>query len=339
MRLRIGSTSLAVVVGLVLAPAAHADGVRTQSGPGATTDDVFVTYVSCGGFFGQAVAPRTRINLGPGVAPMGRRSLGLVPAGTGTAAGPFSRFSSLEGLAAGVSVSATSGTSGVSYIWAITPDVQPGTAWSGRADVSAPAGGWHEVDAAALRYEWSLVDLTTRQPVLKSEQATPAEFAASHGDGRGYVVTGFGCEGGGFNIDAARGQGSTVDFEGIGLDTTIQAPANKAAAGEASVVSGAARDAAGRATGDPLVLETRAPGGEWTRHGRPVLAGPDGVTRVEVHLSETSEVRWYRPESQYADEGWSDTITIAVEPQEPATEPAKPHAEDDKPATEDEVTQ
>ena len=77
---------------------AHADEVRTLNGPATHDPDVHLTYVGCGSFFAPAVAPQSRLNLGPFTAPVGRRSLGLVPPGPGTATGPFSRFDSLTGL-------------------------------------------------------------------------------------------------------------------------------------------------------------------------------------------------------------------------------------------------
>ena len=67
------------------------------------------------------------------------------------------------------------------------------------------------------------------------------------------------------------------------------------------------------------MLQSRAPGGEWTSVGEPVLADPDGVSRTEVTLEETAELRWHRPESQYADEGWSAVLRVRV--QAPAPEP------------------
>lgn len=313
MRTRIGLTTLALATGLALMPVAHADAPGTP-GPDDGADDVFVTYVGCEGFFEEAVAPQTRIDLGPFEPPLGRRSLALVPSSPGTAAGPFSRFASLAGLDAGVSVSAPSATSGVSYIWAITPDVQPGTAWSGRAEVAVAGGGWHEVRAASLRYDWSLVDLGTGRSVTSAQQATPAELAASHGDGHGYVVTGFGCDGHTFNIDAVRVSGGALDYEGVPLTTTIEVP-DQVASGEAVMVSGTSKDAAGQLTGDPLVLESRAPTGVWTRLGDPHAADADGVIRADLVVTGPTEVRWFRPESAHADAGWSDSVLI--QPREP----------------------
>lgn len=307
------TNAVAAVTVLAMAPAATA-GDTTRSGPGSAGDGVFVTYVSCDAFGAAAAAPQTRINLGPGVAPLGRRSLGLVPAGPGSASGPFARFGSLSAVDADVSVSSSTGTTGVSYVWALTADVLPGTAWRGRASVTVPAAGWHQVPAADLSYDWALVELSTHREVGPTATATPAELAEVHGDGPGYVVTGFGCDGHGFNIDAVRAQGATLDFEAVGLTTTVEV-ASRAPSGESVVVVGSSQDPAGRLTGDALVLETRAPGGAWKRVGEPLLAGEDGRTRADLVVTGPTEVRWFRPESQYADEGWSDALL--VEPASP----------------------
>ncbi|QBX56974.1 hypothetical protein EXE58_17040 [Nocardioides seonyuensis] len=303
------TNAVAAVTVLALAPAASAGDTLTRSGPGTAGDGAFITYVGCESFRAPAAAPQTRLNLGPGVAPLGKRSLGLVPAGPGSASGPFLGFSSLSEVDAAVSVSSGTGTSGVSYAWVVTPDALPGTAWHGRASLTVPAAGWHQVRAAEVSYEWTLVELSTHHQVGRAGSATPAEFAASHGDGPGYVVHGFGCDGQGFNIDAVHGAGGTLDFEGVPLTTTTEV-SGKVPEGETVVVSGSSRDAGGRLTGDPLVLETRSPGGAWQRVGEPRLADEDGRTRAELVVTGPTEVRWHRPETQYADEGWSDPVLV-----------------------------
>ena len=325
MHFRIGLAALVVIGTVGTAAPAHAEEVRTLTGPGAAGSDMFVTYVGCEDFFGAAAAPQSRLNLGPGAAPLGRRSLGLTPQGTGTASGPYVRFASLAGLDTSVSVTSPGGTSGVSYVWAITPDALPGTAWSGRVATSVPPSGWHHVDPATLTYTWHLVDLATRRPVGDAGQATPAEFAAQHGDGEGYVVTGFGCDGNAVNIDSVRSGASTWDFEGVALDTAIASAAGEVPAGATVTITGRVTDATGRVTGDPLVLETRAPGGAWRAVGGRELVDPYGITRVEVAVRETAEYRWHRPESQYADEGWSEPVTIRTTAPEA---PAQPEGQD-----------
>ena len=319
MRFRTGLAAVAIISTVGAASPAHAEEVRTLSGPGAGGSEMFVTYVGCDGFFDQAVAPQSRLNLGPGAAPRGRRSLGLVPQGQRTAAGPYLRFGSLSGVDASVSAAAEGGTSGVSYIWAITPDVQPGTAWSARADVVVPAGGWHRVDASSLTYTWQLVDLSTRRPVADGGRATTGEFAAAHGDGPGYVVTGFGCDGAAVNIDAVSSGATTWDFEGTALSTAIATDAAEVRPGTAVTISGTVRDGSGRLMGDALVLETRTAGGAWRPVGPAALADPDGTTRVKVTVDATAEYRWHRPQSQYADEGWSEPVTVrTTAPEAPA---------------------
>ncbi|NPD06273.1 hypothetical protein HN031_16460 [Nocardioides sp. zg-1308] len=292
---------------------ARAEGTRTLTGPATGDASAFITYVGCTSLFADAAAPQSRLNLGPYSAPMGRRSLGLVPAARGSASGPYSEFGSLTRLDASVSVAATAGSTGVSYVLAVTRTSPRGTAWSGRADVAAAPGSWSTVSASRLSYDWTLVDLPTGAPLGPAGTATPAAFAEEHGDGKGFVVTGFGCDGKAFNLDAVRGSGSTFDFEGITLATAIAAERTRVPAGDEVAITGRVTDAGGRVTGDPLVLESRAPGGAWKPAGDPVLAEANGVARVVVRLTETTELRWHRPESQYADEGWSETVTVTVQ--------------------------
>lgn len=310
----VAATTLSL--GLLAVPAGAADS-RTVSGAATGDPDVYLTYVSCDDLFGVATAPKTRINLGPYAAPLGRRSLGLVPSGGGSAAGPHARIDSLAGLDASVSVAATNGAQGVSWILAVTRSSPVGTAWRGRAVVSVPAGSWHQVSAADLTYTWTMVHLATGAPLDHAGTGTPAEFAAGHGDGAGLVVTGLGCDGRAFNLDAVRASGTTFDFEGVALGTAIAAGRQQTRAGEEVELTGRVTDAAGRVTGDALVLEARGPGGTWAPVGKPVLPDRDGVARVRVPVAETTEFRWHRPEGQYADEGWSDAVTVTV------TEPAQ----------------
>ena len=240
----------------------------------------------------------------------------------------------LNGLDSSVSVASTSGTQGVSYVMSITPSSPPGTAWSGRAPLTAPSGSWTQVSTAALSYDWTLVDLGTLAPVSPggpAATATPADFAAEHGDGAGFAVTGFGCDGHSFNLDAVHSGASTFDFEGISLATTASVdatgPGNAGDSvtltgkeGDHVTLTGRVSDTGGRVTGDPLILESRTPGGAWSPVGAAVMADPSGTSRVEVPVTETTEFRWHRPESQYADEGWSDPVTVTVD--QPAPAPA-----------------
>ena len=320
----LAATTLTLTVGAtaVGSPAQAASGSRTLSGPATGDPDVYLTYVGCTELLGSAAAPSSRINLGPYAAPMGRRSLGLVPTGAGSASGPYASFSSLAKVDASVAAAATGGSAGVSWVMAVTRQSPTGTAWRGRAGVSVPAGAWTTVSTAALTYDWELVDLASGATVDEVGSATPAQFAADHGDGYGFAVTGFGCDGKAFNLDAIRVSGSTFDFEGVTLSTTIEADKKKASPDEEVQLTGRVTDGSGRVTGDPLVLESRVPDGAWAPVGNPVYASRDGVAQVVVRVTETTEYRWHRPESQYADEGWSDVVTVTVD--KPAGSPGTP---------------
>ena len=325
MRVR---TTLTVVAVTTLLTAlgtgpAQADGARVLTGPSTGDPDLFLTYVGCSDLFAPATAPQSHLNLGPYDAPLGRRSLGLVPSAPGTAAGPFARFDSLASFDSSLSVAATSGAQGVAYVMSITPSNPPGTAWSGRAALTAPAGAWTDVSSAALAYDWTLVDLASLSALEPGGTATPSAFAAQHGDGAGFAVTGFGCDGQAFNLDAVSASGSTFDFEGVTLTTAASVDRQRADAGEVVTVNGHVTDGSGRVTGDPLVLESRRPDGQWSAVGPAVLSGPNGIVHVDVPVSETTEFRWHRPESQYADEGWSDPVMVTVDQPAPATDPAQ----------------
>ncbi|MEO5662750.1 MAG: hypothetical protein ABIR39_05660, partial [Nocardioides sp.] len=285
---------------------------------------MFLTYVGCDTIDGAASAPSSRINRGPDAAPLGRRSFGLVPAGTGTATGPAITFLSLAALGAGVDVRAESGTTGASYIWVTALDAPAGYAWRGRASLTVSPVNWQHIDTATLPHEWQLVDLSTGL-TMAVETSTPAEFAALHGDGAGYVVTGFGCDGQAFNLDAVAGNGRVWDFEGLTLSTSVVPSATELVAGDRFDVAGSVTDRNGRVMGDPLVLQTRAPGAvDWTDVSPLTYAGPDGSSHASVTVEQTADYRWLRPESEYADWGASEPVLVTVTPAptpEPAPEP------------------
>ncbi len=306
----------ALVAPLAMAPAQAADGgsSTTMTGPGSALDGMYLTYVGCDAIGDAASAPGTRINLGPGAAPLGRRSFGLVPAGAGTASGPTISFLSLASLGSGLDVRSESGTTGASYIWVTALDAPPGHAWRGRASLTVPPATWQHIDTATVPYEWQLIDLSTGM-AMAVESSTPAEFTGRHGDGAGFVVTGFGCDGNAFNIDAITGNGRVWDFEGLSLATSITASAPAVGSGDQVRIAGSVSDGTGRITGDPLVLQSRVPGTDaWTDASPLTYMGPDGSSRASVTVTETREFRWLRPESQYADAGASDPVLVTVAP-------------------------
>ena len=296
------------------AHAADGGTTTTMAGAGSALDGMFLTYVGCETLEGAASAPTTRINLGPEVAPLGRRSFGLVPTGRGTASGPTISFLSLAQLGAGLDVRAQSGTTGASYIWVTALDAPAGHVWRGRAALTVAPGTWQHVDTATTSHDWQLIDLATGT-ARAVETSTPAEFVARHGDGAGLVVTGFGCDGNAFNVDAVTGNGRVWDFEGLALTTSVTASATELVAGDQLEVAGSVTDARGRVTGDPLVLQSRTPGtGEWVDVSPLTYAGPDGSSRATITVSQTQELRWLRPESQYSDAGSSEPVLVTVTP-------------------------
>lgn len=325
-RLRVAVVTAALLTPLFMS-AAQADDptVSKMTGPGSALDGMFLTYVGCDSLGDATSAPSSRINRGPDVAPLGRRSFGLVPNGTGTAAGPAISFLSLTALGAGVDVRAESGTTGASYIWVTALDAPAGHAWRGRANLTVPPAIWQHVDTASVPHEWQLIDLTTGL-TMAVEAGTPAEFAVRHGDGAGYVVTGFGCDGQAFNVDAVTGNGQVWDFEGLTLATSISASATQLGAGEQLEVAGTVTDPTGRVMGDPLVLQSRIPGAvEWTDVSPLTYSGADGASRASVTVTETAEFRWLRPESEYADLGASEPALVTVTPA-PTVEPEETDA-------------
>lgn len=321
------------LAGASLTAPAHAADSQTVAGAATGRSDLYLTYVGCASMFGSTSAPASRINLGPYAAPLGRRSLGLVPAGGGTASGPYARFDTLSGNDAAVSVAATSGADGVSWLLAVTTSSPSGTAWLGRAEVPVAVGGWHRVATADLTYAWTMVDARTGAPLADVGRATPSELVQQRGDGPGISVVGFGCDGRAFNLDAVQAGGRTLDFEGIALDTSIGLGRTQVAAGESVEVTGRVTDRSGRLTGDPLVLESRHPGGAWSPVGKAALPDRDGVVRLSMPVSATTELRWHRPEGQSADEGWSPTVTVTV-PEEPQPQPKPDQPKPDQPTPE-----
>lgn len=302
------------LVGIAPVHADEAVPVTTLAGPGGALDGMYLTYVGCDAIDGATSPPSTRINRGPETAPLGRRSFGLVPSGVGTASGPTISFLSLASLGAGVDVRSELGTTGASYIFLTSLDTPAGHAWRGRASLNVTPSTWQHVDTAAVPHEWQLIDLTTGLSVAR-ETSTPAEFVAVHGDGAGYEVTGFGCDGHGFNVDAISGNGRLWDFEGLTLVTSISASAAQTSPGKEVTVTGAVTDGSGRITGDPLILQSRVPGAvEWINESPLTFTGPDQSSSATITLTETRELRWLRPESEYADGGASEVVLVTVGP-------------------------
>ncbi|GAB2874829.1 hypothetical protein [Nocardioides pacificus] len=325
---------VAAALGLALAagPAAGSDGVVTVPGLDFPDSYVRLAYAGCDDYFSSgASAPLTRINRGPGPVPLGERSFGFELDQPGTVAGPAHRVDSLvDTTVAEVRVAAGGGARGAAYVWYAGGDLAEGQSWSGRAELSAPAGGWTNVSAAGLSFAWTARDMATGAQVLDGGTATVAEFTAAHGgDGPGWIVLGFGCGGTSFNIDGFRVGGAggvtTYDFEGMVLSTAIEGPTQPVRAGQEVTISGATRDFRGQSTGQPMVLEARAAGTRaFVPVGEPVQPGDDGTARVTLEPQETTDYRWRTDETEYAEGTLSAVLSVTVEPV--VGEPARPAA-------------
>ena len=290
----------------VLTPA-HAD-TRVVPGGSRLDAQTFLTYVPCAGFFAPgATAPQLLVNRGPATPPLGRRSFGLALPGSGTAAGVVHQTLSMGGLGeVSMAVSPERATTGVAYAWYASPDLPAGQAWLGRAELTA-APGWQRVDVAATSFTWQAHDLATRQSLGDATRAVPADFVAAHGDGPGYVVAGFGCDGASFNLDAVRYGATTFDLEGFRATTHIAA--EPGGAGPTLLIGWSTRDDV--RLGDPLVLERQVPGtSRWEAVGQPVLAGADATVRTTVAPDVATTYRWRLADSEYVDDNSSEPVRV-----------------------------
>lgn len=282
--------------------------------PGSTTlgDRTSLTYVGCADFFGSAATPPAlRINRGPQTPPLGRRSFGLHVSGAGTAAGAVHRTLSLASLGpVSMSVNPESAATGVAYTWYISPDLPVGQAWLGRAELAA-GPGWQRVDVSGASFTWQAHDLATRQPQGPATSATLPGFVAAHGDGPGYVMAGFGCNGASFHLDALAYGPLTYDLEGFPATTSIAA--EEAGAGKPVTLRGWSERDTGRRLGDPLVLERQVPGTSgWEPVTGPLLADPDAVVRTTVEPEVPTYYRWRMPDSEYADTNVSAPVLVTA---------------------------
>ncbi|MBA3780991.1 MAG: hypothetical protein H0X12_03950 [Nocardioides sp.] len=319
---------VACVASLTLGSPASAADARVVPGSTQLDDQTFLTYVPCAGFFASGTTvPGLRINRGHDGAPLGRRSFGLAMAGAGTAAGVVHQTTSMDLLGdVSMAVNPDGATSGVSYVWYISPDLPAGQAWLGRADLAA-APGWQRVDVSAASFTWQAHDLATRQPLGDSSGALLRDFVAAHGDGPGYVVSGFGCDGTSFNIDNLTYGQSTYDLEGFTATTSIAAEA--ATPGRPVTLRGWSERDSSRRLGDPLILEQRVAGtADWKPVGGPTFSDPDAIVRATVDPDVATYYRWRMADSEYADANVSDGVLVEPAPQpgpgsDEATDPTK----------------
>ncbi len=224
-------TAIGAALWSSLSPAAADDTVVVR-GLAFPSSDTYLTYFGCADLFHLASAP-PQVRIGQAEAtPTGLRSFGVQTPGAGTASGPVTLVDSVAATTvAGFSARADLGSTGVAYVWYVSPGIDRGQVWAGRADL-AVGPQWQYVDAAAATYRWTLYDVDKAAAVRAGGSATIAGFTAENGDGPGYLLAGLGCDGTEFVIDALRfgspGAVTTYDLEGITVTTSISACRDRA---------------------------------------------------------------------------------------------------------------
>ncbi len=316
MRRMVLVAALAAAFSSPLAPAL-ADDTVTVPGLAFPAADTYLTYFGCVDLYhADTRSPQVRIGR-DGDVPAGRRSFGLRMPGSGTASGPVRRVESVAGTTvAGFAARADQGGAGVAYVWYSAPDLLPGQVWSGRATLQTGAA-WQYVDAAAATYTWSRYHAATGEVVEDGGTASIADFTAAHGDGPGYLLAGFGCDGLPFSVDALRfgspGAVTTYDLEGIAVSTTMRASHGTLPDNGEVTLTGATLDAGGVPIGSALVLQARAEGQKvFVATGHPLHSGLDGIVSAVVAPEVTTEYRWYLPDTGLADAGVSEPVRVSV---------------------------
>lgn len=328
---RIATTVLTAVGLTVLGPLAPALADDTVTVPGASfpSSSTYLTRFGCVSLYrAAAVDPVVRVVLDE-TAPLGRRAAALDLPGQGTASGPVSLVGSVAEAAHTLSVRAPGGTSGVAWIWFVTPDLDAGEVWAGRTDLRVGAGGWQQLDPGAAAYDWQKLDAATGAVRETVPAATVADFTDDHGDGPGYLLAGLGCDGSEFVLDQVRvgapGAVTTYDLEGTPVTTSVTTSAAGVRAGDPVTLTGLTVDTAGRPVGAGLVLQARPAGSDqFGAVTEQLFAGPDGAVVAEVRPETTTDYRWWFAERSYADEHASPVVRVQVEQPERPEQPKEP---------------
>ncbi len=317
MRRAVMASTAAVAGALLVASPARADETVVVPGTAFPTSATSLSWFGCEGLFAPASADPSTTIVRDADAPAGERATRLSMPGPGSAAGPVSQVSSVADSAWSMWVRAADGGHGVGHVWYVSGELDEGQVWAGRADLAVSPAGWQEVRPADATYSWSKYDAATGELLEPAGRATVADFTDRHGDGPGYLMAGFGCDGAEFEIDrltsGVPGAQTTYDLEGFGVATVIEASTTRVARGEEVTLTGVTLDGYEQATGAPLVLEARPEGAtDFTPVGRPLRADAGGRVIVTVEPERTTEYRWHQPATGYADEGWSASTKIHV---------------------------
>ena len=144
--------------------------------------------------------------------------------------------------------------------------------------------------------------------------ATIADFTDEHGDGPGYLLAGFGCDGEEFSIDRLRygspGKVTTYDLEGIAATARRCRSARQAkvAAGDQVTITGPAVDGTGAPIGalDGARRPSRRAPRRFKAVGDAVPASTDGWSARWSARRRRPIYRWYLPAMGYADDDLVD---------------------------------
>jgi hypothetical protein len=318
------ATAVAVVAAGTL-PGAQAAGDSAVVVRGATLpsgSESQLNLVGCDSVFArtpEAVAPT--LGVVPG-GPSGKRSLGFDLAG-GNAIGSVSYVDRVAATTvAGMSVYAAAGTTGVAYAGYQAPkDVGTSRVWIGRAALAAPAGTWTNINVPGLGYAWTQYDMSTQQPIGGDvgSSGIPAFVQAMGGDGTGFYMVGFGCDGNAFDTDAWRvgtlTGATTYDFEGYTTRTTIAGPGEPIEPGRRATLTGTVVDGSGAPVAGRAVLEAKQGDGTWDTVDVAPGPNPSAVVRPD----RTTTYRWKSFDRARYEGSVSDPFTVEV--QDPAGEP------------------
>ena len=292
--------------------------------------DTYLTYFGCDDLYHarQPVARRSRIDRGVGPARQPQLRAARCPA----PAPPPARSTLIEldrrhhrrelRRARRVRAAAASPTSGTS---------PPSSAGRGVGRPRRPdrrRGAGSRSTPPPRSYTWSCVDRRDRR--RSSATAAPrriADFTDEHGDGPGYLLAGFGCDGAEFSIDRLRygspGDGDDVRPRGDrrhGEDAASLAQA-KVAAGDPVTITGRAVDGTGAPIGASMVLQAKPAGARAgsRRSATPSPSRPTAWSARSVHPEDVDRsTAGTSPPSATPTTTWSTTVTVTVDGDEPA---------------------
>ncbi|WP_345526741.1 hypothetical protein [Nocardioides endophyticus] len=324
-----GAVATVVAAGALTLPGAEASGdstvvVRGSALPEGSRSQL--NLVGCDSVFGRTAEPvAPTIGVVPG-RPGNRRSLGFDLVG-GNAIGSVSYVDRVAATTtAGMSVHADAGTTGVAYVGYQAPkDVGTSLMWVGRAPLAVSAGVWTPVNVTGQGFAWTQYDMSTQQPIggVVGSSGISAFTQAMGGDGAGFYMVGFGCDGNAFNTDSWRIGTSTgvttYDFEGFTTRTTISGPDAAVEPGQRVTLTGSVVDGSGAPVTGRVVLEAKTGDGPWET----VDVAPGPNPSVVVRPEESTTYRWKLYDRARFEGSVSAPMTIkVVGPEEPSEHPS-----------------